>query len=74
VQSATFQLPSVADEVDWSIVENALQQINGVHLVEAHRPTRLVTVTFSDQSSWDEIQKTLVGLGYTPDNPGFRVE
>ncbi|HLU10830.1 MAG TPA: heavy metal-associated domain-containing protein [Oceanobacillus sp.] len=68
MQSTTFQLPSVAAETDWVVVENALRQINGMRHVEVHRLTRLVTVQYSDPASWDDISRTLDGLGYVPDN------
>lgn len=68
MQSSTFQLPGVADGSDWEVVENALQQKAGMHLVEIHRPTRLVTVQYSAPTSWEDIARTLDGLGYVPDN------
>lgn len=68
MRSTTFQLPSVGDEADWVVVENALRQINGMRFVQVHRPTRLVTVQYSDPATWDDISRTLDGLGYVPDN------
>jgi hypothetical protein len=68
MQSATFQLPNVADLQDWEIVENALRQLSGMRRVEVHRPTRLVTVQYSDPTTWDDISRTLGSLGYIPDN------
>ena len=68
MQSATFQLPNVADLQDWEVVENALRQLAGMRRVEVHRPTRLVTVQYADPTSWDDISRTLDGLGYVPDN------
>jgi hypothetical protein len=68
MQSATFQLPTVSDQNDWVVVENALRQLSGMRHVETHRPTRLVTVQYSDPTSWDDITRTLDRLGYVPDN------
>lgn len=68
MQSTTFQLPNVADEQDWEIVENALRQLAGMRYVAVNRPTRLVTVQYADPTSWDDISRTLDGLGYVPDN------
>ena len=68
MRSTTFQLPGVGNATDWEIVENALRQINGMRHVEVNRPTRLVTVQYSDPASWDDISRTLDGLGYVPDN------
>lgn len=68
MQSTTFQLPNVADEQDWEIVENALRQLVGMRYVSVNRPTRLVTVQYADPTSWDDISRTLDGLGYVPDN------
>jgi hypothetical protein len=68
MRSETFQLPGVGDEVDWEIIENTLRQMEGMRFVEIHRPTRLVTVQYSDPITWEDISRTLDGLGYVPDN------
>lgn len=74
MHSETFQLPNVADLQDWKIVENALQQLAGMRKVEVHRPTRLVTVQYSDPTTRDDILRTLGKIGFVPDMPGIRGE
>jgi copper chaperone len=62
-----FTLPNILGDIDLSIAENSLRQINGVQLVEIHPTTKQVTIEWDEPATWEEIQQNLDRLGYTMD-------
>jgi copper chaperone len=60
----TFQIVNMLIEEDQRIVENALQQMTGVKRVEAHYPSKHVTIEWQEPATWDDIERTLHKLGY----------
>ncbi len=65
-RSKTFQIPSMTPE-DMQLIENTLQQVNGVISVDLHQPTRSVTLVWTEPATWDDFALQLDRIGFTPD-------
>ncbi len=68
MDSRTFQIPSMVEE-DVPVIQNDLQEINGVRDVQIYLPTQNITVTWTSPATWDQIVRHLAELNFTPDFP-----
>ncbi|MBI5671434.1 MAG: heavy-metal-associated domain-containing protein [Chloroflexi bacterium] len=62
-----FRLPSLYGGEDVEVVENLLRQIPGVEQVELEPETKEVSLRWNDATDWEEIERQLVSMGYTPE-------
>lgn len=71
MDSKTFMIPSMMPS-DAEIIETEVGQISGVRQVLVDEPTHSITVTWAEPAVWDEIERRLLELNFTPDLPqGF---
>ena len=67
MKTTEFQLPIINSEEEVQKIEAGLRKINGVRDVHGHEPTKIFVVNWNEPATWEEIEKTLVRMGYMPD-------
>ena len=66
MQTKTFEVPNISCGHCVMAIKNELGDMDGVSAVEANRETRMVTVSWDDPTTWDQIKATLVEINYPP--------
>ena len=69
MQSRSFHLYEVQDEIEAQEVMQELSNIEGVRSVQGDYETRIFAVTWSEPATWEDIRVALANLHYTPDYP-----
>ena len=68
MDSKTFLIPTMLDK-DAKLIETELTQLGGVRDVHTHLPTHSITVSWASPATWEQIERRLAELQFTPDFP-----
>lgn len=57
-------IPSISCHHCVRTITNELQDIEGVHTIEAEVETKKTVITWDAPATWDQIRETLIEIGY----------
>jgi hypothetical protein len=66
IRAQEFQLPVIGTQEQVDQVTANLRALPGVVNVVGHRPTKIFAIQWSDPANWEQIEKTLIEMGYSP--------
>jgi copper chaperone CopZ len=66
METKTFQVPAIGCNGCVRTIQNELGDLAGVMTVDGSVETRMVTVTWDQPASWEQIKTTLVEIEYPP--------
>ena len=65
-ETKTFTVPNISCEHCVRSIKNEVSEIAGVTAVQADEKTKVVTVTWDNPATWDQIKATLTEIEYPP--------
>jgi copper chaperone len=66
MSSKTFTVPAISCDHCVRSIKNEISEIAGVASVEADSKSKVVTVSWDDPATWDQIKATLTEIEYPP--------
>lgn len=67
MDSKTFRVPNIGCNGCVRTIQNEVAQVQGVSSVKADLSTKMVTVTFEGETTWEAIKAKLVEIEYAPE-------
>jgi copper chaperone CopZ len=67
MNTKTVQVPAIGCDGCIRTIQNEVRDVPGVTSVKADLATKMVTVTWGDDGSWDAIRAKLIEIEYPPE-------